>query len=70
MKREHPATLYDLMFARTGIGWSSDMGYAAAPRVAEAAAPAFGWSPADVEREVATYRRTLVERHLLREDLQ
>lgn len=70
VEREHPATLYDLMFARTGIGWSSDMGYAAAPRVAEAAAPAFGWSQEDVKREVAIYRRTLVERHLLREDLR
>lgn len=70
VEAEHPGTLYDLMFARLGIGWSSDMGYAAAPRVAEAAAPAMGWSPDDVNREVAAYRKALVERHLLREDLR
>ena len=62
---EHPETLTDLMFRRTGAGWTATMGSEAAERAAAAVADIMNWDLARVNEEVRRYRTYLAENHLL-----
>jgi len=59
---EFPETLTDLLFRRVRVGWSRDLGYAAAQDAAVAVADIMGWNEDRVRSEVAAYRDNL--RHL------
>lgn len=60
---EHATNLVDLLFRRTGAGWTETMAAAAASRAAEAVADLLGWDKARIEREVADYRAYLARNH-------
>ncbi|HLI12074.1 MAG TPA: FAD-dependent oxidoreductase [Alphaproteobacteria bacterium] len=62
--REHVTNLADLLFRRTGAGWTATMGAEAATRAAEAVADLLGWDQARIAREVASYREYLARNHL------
>jgi glycerol-3-phosphate dehydrogenase len=64
-QQEHPETLIDLMFRRTGAGWTATMGSEAAERAAAAVADIMNWDPARVSEEARRYRTYLAENHLL-----
>jgi glycerol-3-phosphate dehydrogenase len=65
-EHESPASLVDLMFRRVGVGWSASMGYDAAEKAAQAAAPEMGWDFARIEAEVRRYHRYLERFHSVR----
>jgi len=59
---EFPETLTDLLFRRVRVGWSRDLGHAAAQDAAVAVADIMEWNEDRVQSEVAAYRDNL--RHL------
>ncbi|MBL8672154.1 MAG: FAD-dependent oxidoreductase [Alphaproteobacteria bacterium] len=60
---EHVTNLADILFRRTGAGWTASMGYGAAEKAAEAVADLMGWSPAQVQQEARKYRAYLESQH-------
>ncbi len=64
-EREHATSLADLLFRRTGAGWTASMAAAAAPRAAEAVADILGWDEARIAAEVVEYRTYVARNHLL-----
>jgi glycerol-3-phosphate dehydrogenase len=63
-EHEHATGLVDLLFRRTGAGWSATMAAHAAERAAAAVAEPLGWDAARVEQEVRNYRDYLARNHL------
>ncbi len=63
-EREHATNLVDLLFRRTGAGWTAGMAGRGAELAAAAVAGVLGWDDARVAREVADYRDYLVRNHL------
>jgi glycerol-3-phosphate dehydrogenase len=62
-EREHATSLVDLLFRRTGAGWTATMGAQAATRAAEAVADILGWDDARIAREVTSYHDYLAHNH-------
>jgi glycerol-3-phosphate dehydrogenase len=63
-QHEHATNLVDLMFRRTGAGWTATMGAQVAERAAEAVADIMGWDAARVAQEAQRYRDYLARFHL------
>jgi len=55
-EHEWPTSLIDLLFRRTGNGWTASMGAAAAEDAARAVAPVLGWDEARIQSETQGYR--------------
>lgn len=66
--REQATNLADLLFRRTGAGWTADMAREAAGRAASAVAGVLGWDDARIAMEVAGYRDYLARNHLMTRD--
>jgi len=64
-EHEHATNLADLLFRRTGAGWTADMAGDAAGHAASAAAGVLGWDDARIAAEIATYRDYLARNHLM-----
>ena len=62
-EHEQPVNLVDLLFRRTGVGWTATMGRDAASKAAETVADIMGWDEDRVRREVAAYRAHLARMH-------
>ena len=60
---EHATCLADLLFRRTGAGWTETMGAHAATRAAEAVADVLGWNEARIAQEVKGYHDYLARNH-------
>lgn len=60
---EHAETLVDVMFRRTGAGWSETMGREDAQAAAAIMGEIKGWSRRRIEREVAAYLQHLRHFH-------
>lgn len=56
---EHAVTLEDVLARRIGTMWDADGGLDSAQSVAEAIAPALGWSASEIAGAVASYRATV-----------
>ncbi len=63
-QHEFATNLADLMFRRTGAGWTKTMGAQVVNRAAEEVAGILGWDEARVAAEVAAYRAYLAHQHL------
>jgi glycerol-3-phosphate dehydrogenase len=63
-EREHATNLVDLLFRRTGAGWTASMAGRTAERAAAAVAGVLGWDDVRVAKEVADYRDYLARNHL------
>jgi glycerol-3-phosphate dehydrogenase len=63
---EHATGLLDLLFRRTGVGWSQTMAYEAADKAAESVADIMSWDEARVREEVQNYRQYVVNTYTLR----
>lgn len=66
-EREQATNLVDLLFRRTGVGWTATMGVHAAERAAAAVADILGWDKTRVAEEVRNYRDYVARNHLLRD---
>ena len=55
VREEHACTLVDVMFRRTGAGWSQTMGREGALVAAQIVGKELGWSPERVEKEAQDY---------------
>jgi len=64
-EHEHVTNLVDLLFRRTGVGWTTSMAAGAAERSATAVADILGWDQPRVGAEVQAYRAYLAKQHLL-----
>lgn len=64
-QHEHVTNLVDLLFRRTGAGWTATMAVGAAERAATLVADILGWDQARVAAEVQAYRAYLAKHHLL-----
>ena len=62
-EHEQPANLVDLLFQRTGVGWTETMGRDAARQAAETVADILGWDAARIDSEVAAYHAHLEKWH-------
>jgi glycerol-3-phosphate dehydrogenase len=62
-EHEQPANLVDLLFQRTGVGWTATMGRDAARQAAETVADILGWDAARIDSEVAAYHAHLARWH-------
>jgi glycerol-3-phosphate dehydrogenase len=62
-EHEQPANLVDLLFQRTGVGWTATMGRDEARKAAETVADVLGWDSERIESEVAAYHAHLEKRH-------
>ena len=60
---EWPTNLVDLLFRRTGNGWTASMGAAAAEDAAREIAPVLGWDEARIKAEAQGYRDYLKRMH-------
>lgn len=65
VEAEHARTLHDVMFRRTGLGWSETMGREAAHRAAEELADVLGWDWDRTQEEAAAYINYLVNYHTI-----
>jgi glycerol-3-phosphate dehydrogenase len=65
-QHEAPTGLVDLLFRRTGVGWSQTMAYEAADKAAESVADIMGWDEDRVREEAQKYRQYLTHTHTLR----
>ncbi|MFI4987459.1 MAG: FAD-dependent oxidoreductase [Alphaproteobacteria bacterium] len=65
-EHEHVTSLADLLFRRTGAGWTASMAVEAAGRAAEAVAGTLGWDTARVAAETASYRDYVARNHLVK----
>ncbi|HKO07948.1 MAG TPA: FAD-dependent oxidoreductase [Alphaproteobacteria bacterium] len=63
-QHEHVTNLVDLLFRRTGAGWTATMASGAAERAASAVADILGWDQARIAAEVEAYRAYLAKHHL------
>jgi glycerol-3-phosphate dehydrogenase len=63
-EHEHANNLVDLLFRRTGAGWTASMAAQAAGRAASAVAGVLGWDDARVAQEVASYHDYVARNHL------
>jgi glycerol-3-phosphate dehydrogenase len=64
-QHEHVTNLVDLLFRRTGAGWTASMAAGAAERAAREVAGVLGWSEGRIAAEVAAYRAYLARNHLV-----
>ena len=64
-REELPASLSDLLLRRAGLGWTHDLSQEAARAAAEAVAADMGWDAAQIDTQVADYRR-FVQEHFVR----
>jgi glycerol-3-phosphate dehydrogenase len=62
-EHEQPANLVDLLFQRTGVGWTATMGRGEARKAAETVAEVLGWDAARIDSEVAAYHAHLKKWH-------
>jgi glycerol-3-phosphate dehydrogenase len=62
-ENEQPANLVDLLFQRTGVGWTATMGRDAARQAAETVADVLGWDKDRVDSEVSAYHAHLEKWH-------
>ena len=62
-EHEQPANLVDLLFQRTGVGWTATMGRDAARQAAETVADVLGWDADRIDGEVAAYHDHLARWH-------
>ena len=62
-EHEQPATLEDLLFRRTGAGWTETMAREGAKVAAESVADILGWNSERIEKEVEHYLSVLERRH-------
>ena len=62
-EHEQPANLVDLLFQRTGVGWTATMGRDSARQAAETVADVLGWDKDRVDSEVAAYHAHLEKWH-------
>lgn len=62
-EHEWPTNLVDLLFRRTGNGWTASMGAAAAEDAARAAAPVLGRDEARIQAEAQGYRDYVKRMH-------
>ncbi len=62
-EREQPQTLVDLLFRRTGVGWTETQAREGARVAAETVADILGWDGARIEREVEAYQAYLGRTH-------
>jgi glycerol-3-phosphate dehydrogenase len=60
---EMPGSLVDILFRRLPVGYRADMGRSVVRRAAQEVAGPMGWSPEDVEREIADYMATTERLH-------
>lgn len=60
---EHVTDLIDLLFRRTGAGWTAGMASREAERAAATVADIMGWDPAEQQAQVRRYRAYLARRH-------
>jgi glycerol-3-phosphate dehydrogenase len=63
---EMPANLVDLLFRRSGNGWTASMAAPMAERAAREVAPAMDWDEARIQAEAAAYRAHVARQHLWR----
>jgi len=61
---EMPADLTDLLFRRSGNGWTASMAAPMAERAAREVAAEMGWDEARIEAEAAAYRAHVARNHL------
>ncbi len=61
---ELPADLIDLLFRRTGNGWTASMGAPMAEQVARQVAEQMGWDEAQIQAETKAYRDYVARNHL------
>ncbi|MDP7341859.1 MAG: FAD-dependent oxidoreductase [Alphaproteobacteria bacterium] len=61
---EMPADLVDLLFRRSGNGWTASMAAPMAERAAKEVADAMGWDDARVDAEAKAYRAHVAHNHL------
>jgi glycerol-3-phosphate dehydrogenase len=64
---EMPETLADILFRRLPLGYRADMGRSVLRRAAEEAAGPMGWSPDEVERQIAAYLHEIGHLHAVAE---
>ena len=62
-EREHATNLADLLFRRTGAGWTAGMAEEASGRAASVVAGVLGWDEARIAAEIANYRHYLARNH-------
>lgn len=62
-EREQPETLIDLLFRRTGLGWTETQAREGARLAAETVADVLGWDRARIEAEVEAYQAHLAHAH-------
>ncbi len=62
-EHEQPANLVDLLFQRTGVGWTATMGRDSARQAAETVADVLGWDKYRIDSEVAAYHAHLEKWH-------
>ena len=61
---EMPADLIDLLFRRSGNGWTASMAAPMAERTAREVAAEMGWDEARIQAEAAAYRAHVARNHL------
>lgn len=64
VEQEQAESLVDIMFRRTGAGWSETMGRESAERAARILGEIKGWAPERIAREAADYLAYLERQHL------
>jgi glycerol-3-phosphate dehydrogenase len=67
-EHEWPTNLVDLLFRRTGNGWTAGMAGARADEAAKAVAPVMGWDEARAAQEAAAYRDYIARMHHAKPD--
>lgn len=63
-RTEQPASLVDVLYRRTGLGWNASIPEDAVRTAAEAMAGVLGWDPAKVEAEIAAFNDYVAKYHL------
>ena len=61
---ELPANLIDLLFRRTGNGWTASMGAPMAEQAARQVAEQMGWDEARIQAETQAYKDYVARNHL------
>ena len=61
---EMPANLIDLLFRRSGNGWTASMAAPMAERAAREVAQTMGWDEARIQAEVVAYQGHVARQHL------
>ena len=63
-EHEMPANLIDLLFRRSGNGWTASMAAPMAERAAREVAQVMGWDEARIQAETTAYRAHVARQHL------